>query len=76
MNQLSTELQSRSSNQCEICGSADNLEEFVVSPKTGQSAEEIVVSCDICKKGIEHPEDVPENHWRCLNQSIWNPKSL
>lgn len=73
MNHISNELLSRSGNQCEICGSSTNLEEVIVSPKTGQSAEEIAVVCGVCKAGIEDPEAAPENHWRCLNHSVWSP---
>ncbi|NJB36501.1 PhnA domain-containing protein [Croceivirga sp. JEA036] len=69
------ELQERSGNQCELCGSQDNLEPYIVAPKTGSLAEECALLCAVCSKQLDQPETADPNHWRLLNDSIWNPNA-
>ena len=66
------ELQQRSDNKCELCGSGENLFVFEVpnSPFTGSEAS--ILICETCKEQIENPEKVDPNHWRCLNDSMWS----
>lgn len=66
------ELQQRSDNKCELCGSDDNLVVFEVpnSPMSGAAAS--ILICNTCKEQIEDPEKVDANHWRCLNDSMWS----
>jgi len=66
------ELQQRSDNKCELCGSDDNLVVFEVpdSPMSGAAAS--ILICNTCKEQIENPEKVDANHWRCLNDSMWS----
>ncbi|MCX8266898.1 MAG: PhnA domain-containing protein [Planctomycetota bacterium] len=52
---------------CALCSSNDDLSEFTVVPKD--------VAVDLC--GVCHPQvsgevDLDENHWRCLNDSMWS----
>lgn len=65
-------LQERSGNQCELCGSQENLAAFEVAPSDG-SAEQSAYLCQTCRSQIEAPETMDANHWRCLNDSMWNP---
>ena len=58
------------SDVCELCGSSDELSEFSVSGRDGES----VVLCNICKTQIESGE-LDENHFNCLNDSMWSEKS-
>ena len=59
------------SNICELCGSQNNLSDFVVS---GSTDEVSVVLCSICKEQIQSGE-LDENHFNCLNDSMWSESS-
>jgi len=62
----------RSTNQCELCGSGEDLSVFEVTPSDG-SEEQAVLLCNTCKSQIEDPTSMNANHWRCLNDSMWSP---
>lgn len=61
----------RSGNVCELCGASENLSVYEVSPSDG-SAEQSVLVCNTCKSQIENPDSMDADHWRCLNDSMWN----
>lgn len=69
---LEKELSNRSHGQCELCGATEELSAFVVSPKSGNSADEAVHACKTCKDQLDGTTDVVPNHWRCLNDSMWS----
>lgn len=56
------------SSVCELCGSEENLGDFLVS---GANQEGNVVLCSNCKTQIESGE-LDENHFNCLNDSMWS----
>lgn len=64
---LSKELDARSGSKCELCGSTENLNDFVVAP-----SKESIAACNVCVDQIENPDNVDVNHWRCLNDSMWS----
>ncbi|MFD1293424.1 PhnA domain-containing protein [Lutibacter holmesii] len=64
---LSKELSKRSGAKCELCGSTENLNDFVVAP-----SKERIAACGVCADQIENPDNVDVNHWRCLNDSMWS----
>jgi len=53
---------------CELCGSEENINNFLVS---GANQEGTVVLCSNCKTQIESQE-LDENHFNCLNDSMWS----
>ncbi len=55
--------------KCELCGNEHNVSNFKVEPK-----EEYVNLCEECKKQIESG-NLDENHFQCLNDSMWSEKS-
>ncbi len=55
--------------KCELCGNEHNVSNFKVEPK-----EEYVNLCEECKKQIESGK-LDENHFQCLNDSMWSEKS-
>ncbi len=57
----------RSGNICELCGSNENLDAYIVIPRD----EEILV-CNTCKEQIEDNSKIDETHWHCLNDSMWS----
>jgi protein PhnA len=69
---LSRELMKRCEDKCELCLSAENVDTFVVSPKPGDKLEEQIATCQNCKSQIENDDLIDANHWRCLNDSMWN----
>ena len=66
-------LKGRSSDKCELCGAEHDLSVMKVAPSDG-SAEQAVLICHTCKDQIEDPNTMDANHWRCLNDSMWNPE--
>ena len=60
-------LKKRSDNKCELCGAAENLNDFEVAPSN-----ESIAACGICVEQIENEEAMDVNHWRCLNDSMWS----
>jgi len=72
---ISIELQLRSNGACELCGSSNEISSFVVSPYTGNYADECVVVCNTCSSQLSDKELIDVNHWRCLNDSMWSEVS-
>lgn len=67
-------LSTRSGNQCELCGNTTDLLAFEVSGRQEGSAEhQFALLCNTCRQQIEATTELDENHWRCLNDSMWSP---
>lgn len=62
----------RSDNSCELCASKDGLGVFGVGPDCDDSLAQSVLICPVCRAQIEDAETTEENHWRCLNDSMWS----
>jgi len=65
------ELMARAESKCELCGATENLAGFEVAPSDG-SAEQSILTCNVCREQIEDAEKSDANHWRCLNDSMWS----
>lgn len=65
-------LKDRSGSKCELCSNEHDLIVFNVAPNTEESIEKSILACNTCIAQIENPENVDSNHWRCLNDSMWN----
>lgn len=68
---VARELQARSA-VCELCASNDSLKAYPVPPTSDGSAAQNVHACETCIDQLENPDKVDANHWRCLNDSMWN----
>ncbi len=68
-------LSDRSNNACELCGSLENLAVFAVSPKSGNSIDEVIHTCAICNSQLNNLDSADANHWRCLNDAMWSEVS-
>jgi len=66
------DLKKRSSNQCEFCASTENLSIYEVKPVSNGGVDGSVLACETCSHQIENPLETNENHWRCLNDSMWS----
>lgn len=69
---LLEDLKGRSSNQCELCSSANDLKIYEVPPISTGGVDGSVLACTTCVEQIENPEITDPNHWRCLNDSMWS----
>ena len=65
-------LKTRSNNSCELCLSTDNPVVFPVPPTSDLSAQQSIYLCQNCLSQIEGHTELDINHWRCLNDSMWN----
>ena len=45
---------------------------YQVPPTSEGTLEDSILACETCVAQIEDPEKVEPNHWRCLNDSMWN----
>lgn len=68
-------LQERSSGQCELCKSTDQLSLYAVPPNPQDSLDSSVLVCATCLNQIENPDQMDANHWRCLNDSMWSQEA-
>lgn len=68
---LEAELKQRSQSKCELCTSDSDLGVYEVPPSDG-SADKAILVCGTCKGQIENTDSADENHWRCLNDSMWS----
>lgn len=71
---ISRELNKRSDAKCELCGNEENLLSYIVFPKSGEKLEEQIAICNTCLTQIEG-NNLDKNHWRCLNDSMWNTEA-
>jgi protein PhnA len=69
---LERELIKRSNGVCELCAATENLKEYVVLPTKKGGLDESILACSICIHQIVNKGTEDLNHWRCLNDSMWN----
>lgn|SRR5690606_25011423 len=69
---LLEDLQSRSGNQCELCGATEDLKVYEVPPVSTGGVDGSLLVCSTCSDQIENPDNTDPNHWRCLNDSMWS----
>lgn len=67
-------LRERAGEQCELCGSSENLVTTAVDGDN-DNADNCVLTCGACHDQIENSELIEPNHWRCLNDSMWSQVS-
>ena len=66
----------RSENKCELCNSTTNLSVYeVLGPQEISPEQQSALICISCRQQIEGEAPLDENHWRCLNDSMWSPVS-
>lgn len=69
---IEKELQTRSAESCELCGSKNDLKVYKVPPVSDATVDTSIYICATCSGQIENPETMDANHWRCLNDSMWS----
>lgn len=71
---IEQDLLQRSASKCELCASEQNLSVYSLPPENEARAEKSILLCDTCRSQITKPDSMDANHWRCLNDSMWNPE--
>ncbi len=69
---IDKDLQKRSNNTCELCGSTEAIIAYAVPSSPGNRLEHHLLICPTCSSEMEHIETADPIHWRCLNESIWS----
>ncbi|MEP6803920.1 MAG: PhnA domain-containing protein [Flavobacterium sp.] len=69
---IERELNKRSGSKCELCAAEENLKVYEVLPTKKGGLDESILACTTCIDQIENHDNVDLNHWRCLNDSMWN----
>ncbi|PWK19016.1 PhnA domain-containing protein [Xanthomarina spongicola] len=65
-------LQERSNHTCELCASTEGLMQYTLPPSLNENVDNSVLVCKTCLDQIEGNSDMDVNHWRCLNDCMWN----
>ncbi|MBU0720026.1 PhnA domain-containing protein [bacterium] len=65
------ELIARSGGVCELCKSDEGVGVLEVAP-SDSSAQQSVYVCSTCQSQISNPDTLDENHFNCLNDSMWS----
>ncbi len=65
-------LQERSGSKCELCNAIENLSVYEVPPDSKANIDDSVLLCETCIEQLNDAAKVDVNHWRCLNDSMWN----
>lgn len=69
---LDKDLQKRSNNLCELCGSDDANTDYAIPNSPNNKLEHHLWICPTCNVQMANIETADENHWRCLKDSIWS----
>ncbi len=65
-------LDKRAESSCELCSSNNDLSEYEVSESGNDpSSDNHALLCQKCIDELDK-ESLDENHWRCLNTSMWS----
>lgn len=65
-------LLARSGSRCELCSATEGLAVYEVPPTSSGNADQCVLLCETCRGQIENTATLEVNHWRSLNDSMWN----
>lgn len=65
-------LRKRSNDSCELCQADEHLSVYEIpsSPKSGEAAS--ILLCATCLEQSIDASKIDQNHWRCLNDSMWS----
>jgi len=71
---IEREVKKRAEEKCEFCGHDEHLEMYVVpkTPEYIEGADTAVWACNTCVSQFDDEDNRDQNHWRCLNDSMWS----
>src|SRR6478609_154535 len=64
-------LRARSGSACELCGNTDGLKEYKVAPMS-EGGDRSILACETCCEKMSGANATGDDHWRCLNNSMWS----
>lgn len=62
----------RSSNCCELCENTQSLAAYSVPPNSDEQLDDTLWLCEKCTNQLDKKEVLDEQHWQCLNSSMWS----
>lgn len=62
----------RSGNKCELCGSAEETQSWLVPFSPREDADSTVMLCKKCIAQIERKEPLDNSHWKVLKDTMWS----
>ena len=65
-------LKQRSDSCCELCKAENELSVFEVPPVNEANSDKSILVCSNCLNQITKQQPMENNHWRCLNDSMWS----
>lgn len=68
---LTSALNQRAGEKCELCGSNDDLSAFEVPSSPNNNEDAHILCCSVCAAGIESRQ-LDASHWACLTDSMWS----
>ncbi len=69
---MEREISARSNGNCELCGANEDLNIFIVAPKSGETIDDCIHICNTCNDQLTEATEMDPNHWRCINDSMWS----
>ncbi len=69
---LEKELQKRSNSKCELCNSTEKLAIYTIPDIKDNALQTALYACNVCATQMYDSDLINPNHWRCLNESLWN----
>jgi len=69
---INAALNERSNGCCELCSATNDLSVYEVPPVKEPNSDKSVLVCPTCFSQIQKSEAMDNNHWRCLNDSMWS----
>ena len=62
----------RGDSCCELCKSNIQLSVYSIPPEYALETDKCVLLCNTCLEEIDSDGALNQNHWRCLNDSMWS----
>lgn len=69
---LEAEILKRSENKCELCASTASVSVYEVPPQDKTSQDNCIAVCANCLSQIDKKIALNQEHWKCLNESMWS----
>jgi protein PhnA len=72
MKSVEVDLHARSGSKCELCSSPENPGIYEIPPDSDGLVNRCILICNTCRGQVDETTGMDINHWRCLNESMWN----
>lgn len=72
---LQEEIKQRSGGVCELCTGVGEQFLFEVQPLVNDDMQDNIAVCAVCNEQLNDASLQREDHWRCLNESIWSEQN-